>query len=611
MMSMFPVHQFAMRSVRLVAAMCVIAVCNAASLADTLHVPIDYATIQAAIDAAVDGDEVVVAPGTYHEAINFLRKAITVRSSGGREVTTIDASTLAQPVSVVTFASGETRDAVLEEFTITGGQGTVANNILYGGGAFISGSSPTVRNCRFSQNEGQYGGGLAAVSSASPLIDDCVFVNNESSASFTGGGGAMITSGSTAVIANCTFDSNNANYGGGLLTSANAEAGGVVVDNCLFINNIAHGTAVLPSGGAVSVNTGGLAEFIACTFQQNSVVGNNGIGAVQIYGGPPGTPASATFDNCAFSSNPTVAIQCSGSATIHNCTFEENVGGISAGHNVMNIANSTFDKNIGAGAIRSGGFVTITGCTFLENTTSDSQGGGAIRYGFSVAGANLNLSDCLFAANSAATGGAISADGVANIVDCTFEENQASSGGAIRIWNGSIQDTHIRNNAATSETGGGGGVVKIGGGTVTIANTLIDGNSAVVGGAIQHQAGTLTVTNSTISGNSADSGAGAAKSGTFGELLFQSTVFCENDPDHIEGPWTDLGGNEFLDECPLPIPGDLDGDGSVGVQDLLLLLGAWGSCDDCTPGKSMCFGDLDGDCTVGVADLLMLLANWG
>ena len=54
--------------------------------ADILHVPGDYLTIQAAIDAAVDGDEVEVHPGTYNETINFLGKAITVRSSGGAKV---------------------------------------------------------------------------------------------------------------------------------------------------------------------------------------------------------------------------------------------------------------------------------------------------------------------------------------------------------------------------------------------------------------------------------------------------------------------------------------------------------------------------------------------
>ncbi len=55
------------------------------------------------------------------------------------------------------------------------------------------------------------------------------------------------------------------------------------------------------------------------------------------------------------------------------------------------------------------------------------------------------------------------------------------------------------------------------------------------------------------------------------------------------------------------IPGDLDGDGTVGVSDLLILLASWGPCADCED----CGADLDGNCIVGVSDLLILLGNWG
>src|SRR5207249_11972489 len=53
-------------------------------------VPAGQPTIQAAINAASNGDTVLVAPGTYHENINFMGKGITVTSSGGPSVTTID-----------------------------------------------------------------------------------------------------------------------------------------------------------------------------------------------------------------------------------------------------------------------------------------------------------------------------------------------------------------------------------------------------------------------------------------------------------------------------------------------------------------------------------------
>ena len=75
--------------------------------------------------------------------------------------------------------------------------------------------------------------------------------------------------------------------------------------------------------------------------------------------------------------------------------------------------------------------------------------------------------------------------------------------------------------------------------------------------------------------------------------------------DIADGGSDDDNNNGIPDECALP--GDLDGDGSVGAFDLALLLGSWGPCADCDD----CPADLDGDCAVGAADLAILLGNWG
>ncbi|MCH8007194.1 MAG: hypothetical protein IH888_13370 [Planctomycetes bacterium] len=73
----------------------------------------------------------------------------------------------------------------------------------------------------------------------------------------------------------------------------------------------------------------------------------------------------------------------------------------------------------------------------------------------------------------------------------------------------------------------------------------------------------------------------------------------------------DSGGVYMFDmdqvNCDLPCPWDLEGNGSVGVKDLLILLGVWGPC----PPKGDCPADFDGSGDVGVKDLLILLGAWG
>ena len=68
-----------------------------------------------------------------------------------------------------------------------------------------------------------------------------------------------------------------------------------------------------------------------------------------------------------------------------------------------------------------------------------------------------------------------------------------------------------------------------------------------------------------------------------------------------------LGAGKELSFTVDAIPGDLNGDGVVGVADFLILLGNWGPCADCED----CPADVDGNCAVGVSDLLILLGNWG
>jgi 3-phytase len=78
-------------------------------------------------------------------------------------------------------------------------------------------------------------------------------------------------------------------------------------------------------------------------------------------------------------------------------------------------------------------------------------------------------------------------------------------------------------------------------------------------------------------------------------------------------PWDEIanGGSPRLDIDtswdPRGLRGDLDGDGSVGIADFLLMLAAWGPCPD---PPEPCPADLDRNGIVGVTDFLILLGHW-
>jgi hypothetical protein len=138
----------------------------------TLHVGPGqtYPTLQSGINAANTGDTVLVAPGTYRENINFNGKAITVTSSGGAAVTTIDGGGVGP---AVTFATYEPRSAVLSNFTITHG-GTltsVGTTTVYAGpGILVSDSAPSIVNNIVTKNYCQN----IQLSFAAPLIQNNV-----------------------------------------------------------------------------------------------------------------------------------------------------------------------------------------------------------------------------------------------------------------------------------------------------------------------------------------------------------------------------------------------------------------------------------------------------
>lgn len=100
----------------------------------------DTRTIQAGIDSARAGETVLVAPGIYHEAIDFKGKGIFVVSEQGFATTTIDAT--GTGMATVTFDTGEPKGTRIEGFTITGGANSKKGTD--GGGISVSHTSPTI-----------------------------------------------------------------------------------------------------------------------------------------------------------------------------------------------------------------------------------------------------------------------------------------------------------------------------------------------------------------------------------------------------------------------------------------------------------------------------------
>jgi hypothetical protein len=98
----------------------------------------DMPTIQGGIVRAVTGDTVLVMPGTYHEDIDFLGKGVLLKSDSGPEVTILNGAN--EDSSIVIFKRGETSQAVLDGFTLTGGVGTPVGGGRDGGAVWCRGA---------------------------------------------------------------------------------------------------------------------------------------------------------------------------------------------------------------------------------------------------------------------------------------------------------------------------------------------------------------------------------------------------------------------------------------------------------------------------------------
>jgi len=206
----------------------------------TIHVPDDHSTIQSAIDAAGDGDTILIAGGTYSGAGNIgiewdaTVKHLVIISENGRDHCIIDCL---QEGRGFLLNNGQDHRDVIDGLTITNGL------VMGAGGAIhISSTSPTIRNCMLVNNtadgyhDNSYsgcGGALIVYNASAPLIQGNIIQDNVAS---NLGGGLLFAEGASGVLENNVIDGNKAlDYHGGGITLWNNSSPSII--NNLIINN--------------------------------------------------------------------------------------------------------------------------------------------------------------------------------------------------------------------------------------------------------------------------------------------------------------------------------------------------------------------------------------
>ncbi len=461
-----------------------------------------YSSIQAAINAAIDGDEIRVAQGTYTQkstgdgitgGVLIINKIVSLvggytssdwnNSEPDARPTVIDPQNNGVGIYINYQEDIGIHLITIDGFSITGGNASEAiAGTDSGGGIFIDHTTHTkviIQNCDIYDNiaEDGSGGGIWATRTDNINILNTNIHDNS-------GSGMIITYSDNPVILDSVVY-NNSGKGIGIISSYGQST------------QISRNQITYNQGSGVDLNT-----VLGGMLTDNIITDNS------TDGGGGGLDISGVVNDFLIGSN----------TILRNVSMQGS--GINISGSIAQITNNTIEYNTTTSSSNGGGglyvnagstgsYVLISGNQINYNTTTN-QGGGMVILGF------VDVLNNTIKENHGSSGGAIVAASSGKISDNLIQGNMAQIGGGIRTVNVtglSIERNYIVDNHATN--GDGGGMSLWGGLFMDLSldsNQVISNTATTKGGGIYIECPTgvdpIQIANTVLADNYATNGSG-------------------------------------------------------------------------------------------------------